>query len=92
MSAKNWIAAKKQPLPESNDHPYKSQVGNMEVHVDTLSVEHTGCDVCLEENNLSKCEHIDENLHREHPAKANSSFTQSVINMSGMLIGNIHLW
>jgi len=87
MSTNNGIAAKKQPFPESNGDPHKIQEENMEMHADASSVEHTGCDVCLEENNLAKCEHIDKNLHIQHSAEANSSFAESVINMIGMLIG-----
>uniref|UniRef100_A0A803LTD5 Amino acid transporter transmembrane domain-containing protein n=1 Tax=Chenopodium quinoa TaxID=63459 RepID=A0A803LTD5_CHEQI len=72
-----------------------SQVNKMGPN-DTFSIEYESCGLCFEENNkLSECEHIERKSETENkecidikqPAKPSSSFTHSVINMTGMVIG-----
>ncbi|KAK7306392.1 hypothetical protein VNO77_44330 [Canavalia gladiata] len=65
--------------------------GTVCVAVHGVDVQWPNCNVCVEENKQCNCDHItvaeDAHVNVHHDAKANTSFTQAVINMVGMLIG-----
>ncbi|KAM1036843.1 hypothetical protein FF1_031779 [Malus domestica] len=72
----------------SNCLPHQNQV----LVSDAGQRANLSCNVCLEENKVCTCDQSFESGKRvtgvvEHHAEANNSVTQSVINMSGMLIG-----
>lgn len=73
----------------SNCLPHQNQV----IASDAVQRANLSCNVCLEENKVCTCDQSFASGERvvgvdEHHAEANNSVTQSVINMSGMLIGN----
>ncbi|XP_074320709.1 amino acid transporter AVT1H [Silene latifolia] len=61
---------------------------------DKLRIQCVSCELCFKEDVLGECKHINgiltpvsECTEEEMPVKSKSSFTHSVINMTGMLIG-----
>lgn len=73
----------------SNCLPHQNQV----LESDAVQRANLSCNVCLEENKVCTCDQSFESGKRvtgvvEHHAEANNSVIQSVVNMSGMLIGN----
>ncbi|THU49282.1 hypothetical protein C4D60_Mb06t07920 [Musa balbisiana] len=76
---------------EFGKQPQRNQVVSETVHGAQLAAaaQSANCVTCVEENKVCKCGKDTEvlNLQSEHHAKATSSFTHSVINMIGMLIG-----
>ncbi|GMH18639.1 hypothetical protein Nepgr_020480 [Nepenthes gracilis] len=88
MWGKKWKPVGKLAFSESDCLPPRNKVANK------LDTECVSCSVCVEENKLCKCDGgdgsstiINDSVDVEQPVKANSSFTHSVINMIGMLIG-----
>ncbi|XP_009371150.2 amino acid transporter AVT1H [Pyrus x bretschneideri] len=72
----------------SNCLPHQNQV----LESDAVQRANLSCNVCLEENKVCTCDQSFESGKRvtgvvEHHAEANNSVIQSVVNMSGMLIG-----
>lgn len=76
---------------EFGKQPQRNQVVSETVHGAQLAAaaQSANCVTCVEGNKVCKCGKDTEvlNLQSEHHAKATSSFTHSVINMIGMLIG-----
>lgn len=69
--------------------PHSNQVASEMVHGARLAaMERLNCESCVEENKVCECGDGNE-LKRDgdNSVVANSTFTQSVINMAGMLIG-----
>ncbi|KMT14955.1 hypothetical protein BVRB_3g064630 [Beta vulgaris subsp. vulgaris] len=62
---------------------------------DISRVECVSCELCVEENKMSECEHVEGKFKTEsnectdikQPVQRSCSFTQSIINMTGMVIG-----
>ncbi|XP_058093993.1 amino acid transporter AVT1H [Magnolia sinica] len=97
MSGGKWGAIKKLWCFTPGKPLHVNQVVSESVQGGRFALESSKCGSCVEESKLCTCEdqgNVD-NLKRVmnardgggHHAKANSSFTHSVINMVGMLIG-----
>ncbi|XVF38050.1 hypothetical protein REPUB_Repub20aG0064400 [Reevesia pubescens] len=81
----------KLPCPESNCLSHH-QVASESVHGANLAVRQVNCNVCVEENEVCKCDNggikgMVKIKDVDQQARANSSFLHAVLNMSGMLIG-----
>ncbi|XXG89200.1 hypothetical protein AAC387_Pa12g1262 [Persea americana] len=73
---------------EPSGPPHSNQVANETVHGARLAMERLNCESCVEENKVCECGHGNElQGDGDNSVVANSTFTQSVINMAGMLIG-----
>ncbi|XP_022761051.1 amino acid transporter AVT1H-like [Durio zibethinus] len=77
--------------PESNCLSHH-QVASETIHGANLALKQVNCDVCIEENEVCKCDNSGikgmvktEDVNQQ--SGANSSFLHAVLNMSGMLIG-----
>lgn len=81
---------------EFGKQPQRNQVVSETVHGAQLAAaaQSANCVTCVEGNKVCKCGKDTQvlNLQSEHHAKATSSFTHSVINMIGMLIGTLLFW
>ncbi|OVA03233.1 Amino acid transporter [Macleaya cordata] len=101
MSSGKWMSSiRRFSCLELNPPPHRNQVTSESSVNGTanLATKWMSCDVCVEENKVCKCDPNDDgqlkdeilindiNVGEQH-MKANSSFTHSVINMVGMLIG-----
>lgn len=88
-----WNTIRKSLWLKSNCLSHQNQVASDSVHRGNLALQQLSCNACLEENKACKCDQSFESCKRvsavdERHAEANNSFTHSVINMTGMLIGN----
>lgn len=73
---------------EPSGPPHSNQVASETVHGARLAMERLNCESCVEENKVCECGHGNElQGDGDNSVVANSTFTQSVINMAGMLIG-----
>ncbi|MCL7037841.1 hypothetical protein MKW94_027769 [Papaver nudicaule] len=72
--------------------PHRNKVLTKSVNDASFTTRWISCNVCVEENNVCKCDQSKDEVtiiseNGEKHMKADSSFTHSVINMVGMLIG-----
>ncbi|CAK9170622.1 unnamed protein product [Ilex paraguariensis] len=77
-TSKNSQSREKFPCLDSDFLPHRTQVASE-------TTQWVGCDLCVEENKICKCNDKDVE-HHDHE-KPNGSFIHAVINMIGMLIG-----
>ncbi|ONI29041.1 hypothetical protein PRUPE_1G177200 [Prunus persica] len=87
-----WNTIGKSLWLKSNCLSHQNQVASDSVHRGNLALQQLSCNACLEENKACKCDQSFESCKRvsgvdEHHSEGNNSFTHSVINMTGMLIG-----